>query len=369
MRFALETEASRRVVIDGGVIGAADSPGPTFRVRAVEIRPGLINGHDHLAFNHYRRLGAPPYANLYDWANDVHARFGREIRRARRVALRDAVLYGALKNLAGGVTRVVHHDRWHPDFERRYPIRVERVRVYHSLRLERDPDRATDATLAHRPLCIHLAEGTDAVAAGEVLEADRRGLLGPDVLAVHLVGAHETDGLLLHRRGCAFVCCPSSNLHLYGRVPPPALFQVGLDLLLGTDALISAEGTLLDELRLARRLALADDTTLEASVGATSARRLGLRPPALTPGEPADLLALRRPLLDARPADVALVMVGGVPRYGDTDLAPLFELVGVPVEPLRIDGAAKLVVAPLASVARRVEAITGVRFGGSACKR
>ncbi len=362
--FALETGSSR-LGVAGGVIDAADTvPAATFRIRCAELRPGLINAHDHLAFNHYPRLGAPPYRSLYEWANDVHTRFAGEVERARRIPTRDALLFGALKNLVGATTRVVHHDRWYADLDADFPLRVERVRVLHSLRLERHPERATDPALADRPLCIHLAEGTGAIAASEVREADRRRLLGPDVLAVHLVGAGEADAALLRRRGCAFVCCPSSNLHLYGRVPPPAMFDAGLDLLLGTDALISGAGTLLDELRLVHHLALTDDATLSAAVGATAARRLGQPEPTLAPGRPADLVALRKPLLEARLEDVALVLVGGAPRYGDAELAPLFELAGVRFEPLWVAGEERLVVAPLASVAERVRKTTGMMIRG-----
>ena len=48
-----------------------------------EIRPGLINAHDHLHRNHYPHLGSPPYPDAYAWGRDLHDRYAQEIARAR----------------------------------------------------------------------------------------------------------------------------------------------------------------------------------------------------------------------------------------------------------------------------------------------
>jgi hypothetical protein len=128
--------------------------------------------------------------------------------------------------------------------------------------------------------------------------------------------------------------------------------------LLGTDSLLSGEGTLLDELRTARALGRMAEGRLLDSVGRVAAARLGLPEPTLEPGAPADLVLLRRPALDARPADVALVLVGGRPRFGDEEFGELFARCGVPVERLEVGGVPKLVVAPLATVAGKVRALS-----------
>lgn len=353
--FVLETDGGQRLVVDRRQVAPDDERVPlSFRVDALELRPGLINAHDHLALNHFPRLGAPPYANLYRWAEDVTTRFASEVARCRAFPRRDALLFGALKNLLGGVTRVVHHDHWSSELDGDFPVRVERVRVVHSLGLEVDPVAARDAepALHDRPVCMHLAEGVDEVARGEVREAAQRGLLEPGLLAVHLLGSDGDDAHLLREAGVGFVWCPSSSLHLYQGIAPAELFVAGMDVLLGTDSLLSGEGTLLDELALAGRLGCLSDGRLERAVGATAAGRLGLPPPSLEPGAPADVVALRAPLLSARPRDVALVLVDGAPRYGDAELLPLFQAAGVPAEPLLVGGERKVVAAPLGSVAR-----------------
>lgn len=283
-----------------------------------ELRPGLINPHDHLHRNHYGRLGAPPYPDAYAWGRDIHARFAAEIARGRALPRRDALLRGAWKNLLAGVTTVVHHDRWEPDLEAAFPLRVHRVRWAHSLGLE----PAMGAPAGEGPFALHLAEGTGPAAAEEVRELERRGLLGPDLLAVHAVGA-DADGVRrLRESGAAVVWCPTSNLFLLGRTAPAELLAPGTDVLLGSDSLLTAAGSLLDELRAARTLGLLSDARLLEAVGATAARRLGLPEPSLAPGAPADLAVFLRPPLEASAEDVALVVVGGVPRVVHPALVP-----------------------------------------------
>jgi len=361
--FILETSAGGEVVVAGSRVGAPESAGPQvarFTFEAVELRPALINGHDHLALNHFPRLGAPPYPNLYAWAEEVQERYTDEVSRGREFPRHHALLFGALKNLLGGAARVAHHGAWDAAFAVDFPVAVEPTRILHSLGLEPDLDEVPGPPGIHegagpgRPLAMHLAEGVDERARGEVEEAARRGLLGPNLLAVHLVGVDEAGSELLRRSGAAFVWCPSSNLHLYGRTAPECLFRGGIDVILGSDSLLSGEGTLLDEIRVARDTGLLDDEGLEASVTSVPALRLGRDPPSLDPGAPAHLLLLRRPLLEARPVDVVLVLVAGRPRYGDPATAELFRLTGVEAETLEVGGEEKLVMAPLGRVARRV---------------
>jgi cytosine/adenosine deaminase-related metal-dependent hydrolase len=348
------------VVVRDGRLAATDAPCDAwFDLGPGTLRPALINAHDHLHRNHYPRLGSPPYTDAYAWGTDLHRRFQPELARARSLPREQALLFGALKNLLGGAATVVHHDAWEPTFENAFPVRVARVGVAHSLRLT---PRLQDVARAGRleapgpapPLCVHLAEGTNAEAAAEVREASAEGLLGSGVLAVHLVGVAEQDIATLERAGTGVVWCPSSNAFLLGRTAPHRLFEARVDVLLGTDALLTGQGTLLDELRTARRLRYLTEERLNASVGGTAAARLGLTVPELAEGARADLLMLRRPLPDARPRDVGLVMVGGRPVYGDAEYEDLFALSGVRTEPLLVGGVPKRVVWPLATVVARV---------------
>lgn len=343
------------VGVEGGTLA---EPGRTFELSVElgpgELRPGLVNAHDHLHRNHYPRLGSPPYPDSYAWGRDIHEREAAVIARGRAVPRRDALLFGALKNLLGGATTVVHHDPWEPAFDEGFPVRIATVRTVHSVGLEADPAGAADAGDPSRPLCIHLAEGTTEEVAGEVRALDRLGLLDDRLLAVHGVGV-DADGVRRMRAaGAALVWCPTSNAFLFGHTAPLELLESGVDVLLGSDSLLTGAGTLLDELRAARRHGALDDTRLLGAVGEVAARRLGLPTPTLSPGAPADLVHLARPPLEATAGDVRLVVVAGLPRLGEPRFAGLFEVAGVPVELLEVAGVERLVAAPLGTVARRI---------------
>jgi cytosine/adenosine deaminase-related metal-dependent hydrolase len=325
MRVRIEAANLSLGVEDGVIVPPEGRFGATIRIPGGELRPGLINAHDHLHRNHYGRLGAPPYANAYAWGRDIHARFAAEIEAGRALPRREALLRGAWKNLRAGVTTVVHHDDWEPDFERGFPIRVARVRTAHSLGFERDFARAAapDPTDPRQPLTVHLAEGVDALSAGEVRDLDRLGYLDDRLLAVHMVGA-DADGVRrIRASGAAVVWCPTSNEFLLGHTAPPELLAPGIDVLLGSDSLLSADGDLLDELRAARRIGHLDDARLLDAVGATAARRLRLPAPSLEFGAPADLAVFRKPVLEASAEDVALVIVGGAIRVAEPGLEGL----------------------------------------------
>ncbi|MFI5182200.1 MAG: amidohydrolase family protein [Thermoanaerobaculia bacterium] len=338
-------------VEDGRIASRAGAADLTLPLGEAEIRPGLVNAHDHLHRNHLPRLGTPPYASVYEWGEDLHERFLPELEGRRAIPRERALLFGALKNLLGGATTAVHHDPWEHAFERGFPIRVPRLSAVHSLGL--DADSAATVGFPGEWFALHLAEGTDARTAEEVRKADRLGLLGPHFLAVHAVGADEDGIARLVRSRSAVVWCPTSNFFLSGRTTPAALLA-GVDVLLGTDALVSGEGTLLSELTAARSLGLLSDARLTAAVSDSAARRLGLPLPSLDPLAAADLVVLRRPLLLARPRDLALVLVGGRPALADAELGEVFAACGVPAESLSVGGVPKLVAAPLGDVAREV---------------
>lgn len=334
----LEIEGDRIAAGGGAADVSVDLDGAT-------LRPGLVNAHDHLHRNHLPRLGEPPYADATTWGRDLHERFEDSLERRHALPRREALLFGALKNVLGGATTAVHHDAWEEDFDRDFPLRVPRIPTAQSV-------REAPAGRPAGPWTMHLAEGTSREAQAEIADADARGLLGRGLAAVHLVGT-DADGLArLTRAGCAAVWCPTSNAFLYGATASRALFGAGLEVLLGTDALVSGAGTLLDELAAARATGLVSDARLEAAVSTVAARRLGLPAPSLERGAPADLVALRAPLFSARPSDVALVLVAGRPVLADEEFAEVFDAAGVPHEALTVGGVAKRVAAPLGSVAR-----------------
>jgi hypothetical protein len=335
VRLRIEAANAAVAVAGGLIVPSAEPYDAVIRIPGGELRPGLINAHDHLHRNHYGRLGRPPYASAYDWGRDIHRHDAHAIQRARALPRRDALLRGAWKNLFAGVTTVVHHDGWEPAFDRGFPIRVAPIRHGHSLGFEPDLSALAAGT---GPFCIHLAEGVDDESAGEVRALGALGLLTPDLLAVHVVGPGADGVARLRASGAAVVWCPTSNLFLFGRTAPAELLAPGIDVLVGSDSLLTGDGSLLDELRVARGLGLVSDERLMDAVGPLAARRLGLARPTLDVGAPADLAVFRRPVLESSAHDVALTLVGGVPRVADPALVPGLGRIGDLGREMEMDG-------------------------------
>ena len=346
MRLSIHASNRALAVVDGRIADADDPCDLILQFPDAEIAPGLINAHDHLHRNHYGRLGQPPYRSAYDWAADIQARHADCIFHGRARPRREALLEGAWKNLFCGVTTVVHHDPWESDFERGFPLKLARLRCADSLGMTPDlpPDFLSPG--GDVPFCLHVAEGIDPRAAGEVDELAERGWLGPGLIAVHGVGMDETATRRFRASGAALVWCPSSNYFLFGRSASPALLDAGIDILLGSDSRLTGEGDLLDELRCARGLGMLDDTRLAAAVGETAARRLGLPAPSLEPGAAADLVVLRKPVLDASAEDILLVLVDGVPRLAHPSLGPLLDPFFGPAEEKTVDGVVRWIATP-----------------------
>jgi cytosine/adenosine deaminase-related metal-dependent hydrolase len=88
-------------------------------------------------------------------------------------------------------------------------------------------------------------EGADVSVPGmrSVPYMETLGCLDERLVAVHLVQIDDDDIDLLARRGVRPCLCPSSNLHIAGRLPPAAaMLAAGLRPALGTDSPVSSEG-------------------------------------------------------------------------------------------------------------------------------
>ncbi|HJZ78387.1 MAG TPA: amidohydrolase family protein [Vicinamibacterales bacterium] len=273
-----------RVVADGGVagtlrfssriLGLGDAPraGDTVIDGAgAVVLPGLVNAHDHLELNHYGRLKCRErYLNASQWIDDLRPRLSADpaIRDGRAHPLGERLFIGALKNLLAGVTTVAHHNPFYPELRRTIPIRI--VRRYgwaHSFQLERQPAGArgepggdvaerSRATPADAPFMVHLAEGVDEAAGGELPRLEALGCLKPNTVIVHGVAIDGSGWRRVAQAGAGLVWCPASNEFLFGRTAP---IRELLDLngqapaiALGTDSRVTGSRDLLDELRVAR---------------------------------------------------------------------------------------------------------------------
>ena len=103
---------------------------------------------------------------------------------------------------------------------------------------------------------MHLAEGVDQRASGELDLVARAGCLDRRTVAVHAVGLDENGRRRLMGEGCGAIWCPSSNLAMLGSTLDPrrwmdpaggGRFRLGL----GTDSRLTGVDDILEELRVA----------------------------------------------------------------------------------------------------------------------
>ena len=336
------------------------------------VLPGLVNAHDHLELNHYGRLkGRDRYENASAWIADMAPRLSDDpaIRAGRAHPLIERLFIGALKNLLAGVTTVAHHNPFYRELRRTMPIRV--VRRYgwaHSFLLEARPAGARGepggdvaarwrATPPDAPFIVHLAEGVDEEARGELPRLEALGCLKPNTVIVHGVAIDDNGWRRVARAGAGLVWCPgvervSVRPDRAGRCArSPAATGARVTVALGTDSRLTGSRDLLDELRAARDAVPLPAATLLAMVTASAAALLRQpRAGRLAVGGPADLVVL--PPLAAEPGARAARRRGGATcgwsRSTDgrwsaiPSSAPCFSARKVTPRPLRVDGAAKL---------------------------
>jgi cytosine/adenosine deaminase-related metal-dependent hydrolase len=334
------------------------------------VLPGLVNAHDHLELNHYGRIkGRDRYENASAWIADMGQRLSCDpaVRLGRAYPLIERLFIGALKNLLAGVTTVAHHNPFYPEMRRTMPIRV--VRRYgwaHSFLLETRPAGARgepggdvaarwQTTPPATPFFVHLAEGVDDEARGELPRLEALGCLKPNTVIVHGVAIDENGWRRVARTGAGLVWCPASNAFLFGETALVGALVDGSDearvtVALGTDSRITGSRDLLDELREARA-ALPIAPALLLRMVTSEAATLLRQPRAgrLKVGAPADLVVLPaladdpgEALLKTTRRDVRLVLVDGRPLVGDVEFAPAFKARKVTIRSLQVDARPKI---------------------------
>jgi cytosine/adenosine deaminase-related metal-dependent hydrolase len=334
------------------------------------VLPGLVNAHDHLELNHYGPLRPRPrYDNAAEWIDDLRPviRNDPEVRRNASYPLADRLFAGALKNLLAGVTTVAHHNPRYDEIDRRFPIRVvERYGWAHSFALEHGPAGAHGepggsvserycATPADAPFMVHLGEGVDAAAAGELGKLDALGCLRPNTVLVHGVALTSGDWSQILAAGAALAWCPASNMFLFGRTPPvrcllDATPSAWAHVCLGTDSRVTGARDLLHEMRLAATVSRVTAGELLRMVTVAAAAILRLpHGGQLEVGEPADLVVVppngedaASALLAASRSDLLLVAIDGAPMIGAPAAEPIFGARGVKTRSLRVDGSRRL---------------------------
>jgi cytosine/adenosine deaminase-related metal-dependent hydrolase len=327
------------------------------------ILPGLINTHDHLAFNLYPLLGRPPYANATEWARDVYKPDESPVREHRRVPRKTRLMWGGIKNLISGVTTVAHHDPDSPKlFGAKFPVSVAPIAWAHSLEFTPDVAQRFHEAPRDLPFILHLAESTDGSGDAELRELDGMKLLTSRTVIVHGVGLSPRALQLLRKRGASLITCPVSNLFTLSQTLKRSAFISGIPIALGTDSAITATGDLLDTLRASASIWRLSAAKLYRMVTVDAARILRLTDGQgdIREGGVADLLIVRdsgqspaATLLDLTKPE--LVILRGKVRMSRKPMASF--------ESLTVTGRGRMFVdAPLAELYRETASSLGADF-------
>ena len=170
------------------------------------------------------------------------------------------------------------------------------------------------------PIHIHLHETQDEVTGSLKMHGMRPiermhklGLLGPNLIAVHMIHVTPDEIELMAQLGCSVAHCPSSNLKLAsGFAPAVPMLSAGVNVGLGTDGAASNNSLkMLEEMRLAALLAKGQSKRADVlpawqalQMGTLNgARALGLDSVigSLLPGKAADITAVDFSSLELAP--------------------------------------------------------------------
>ncbi|MFZ5625263.1 MAG: amidohydrolase family protein [Gemmatimonadota bacterium] len=315
------------------------------------IYPGLIELHNHLAYNALRLWPVPrKYANRDQWGRAPDYR--KLISGPMKVVgmtpglLPALIRYVECKCLVAGVTTSQGIELFSNHGARRYYRGI--VRNVENTEDAALPDAiakiadvdAADATKFRTRLgkqscmLLHLSEGVDQAARSHFLSlelANGEWAITASLAGIHCAALRDADFAILGRLGGAMIWSPLSNLLLYGGTARvDAAKRNGVRIGIGSDWSPSGSKNLLGELKVARLVSeamggLFSDAEIVAQATRVAASILRWQEAigSLEPGMRADLLVIRDTrgdpyahLIEARETDVALVMIAGVPRFG-----------------------------------------------------
>ena len=344
----------------------------TVNANGYRIYPALINAHDHGFGNWSPPIQTPKFNNYIEWIDHSHKHMDPTVAESNLIALSDRLeltYYKQVFNGVGTVELFVENKKKYYVYQ--YPIRMLDTFTHSHSVLTGKRWTALDyaRTKGVQPFLIHLGEGKGEAMRKELDWLDRLGALSSNTVLVHGIAFRESDWKKIACAGASLVWCPSSNMHLYGATADiPGAVKAGVRVCLGTDGAITGGKGLLQEMRTARRLyPELSSRMLFDMVTKTAASILGIddKLGTLDPGKLADLLVIRKKsddpfkdLMDSQAEDIGLLMVGGVPVYGDASFLNELHVYSEHVKRIQAAGKEKFLVGDieklLASFERRI---------------
>jgi 5-methylthioadenosine/S-adenosylhomocysteine deaminase len=324
------------------------------------IYPGLIELHNHLAYNILPRWNVPRrYTSRSHWGQhpDYRKLISGPLSILGKIGTLPAIVrYTEAKCLVSGTTTSQGIALFsNAGTARAYQGIVRNVETPDADDLPKALTRIADVEAAdveafwkrlQRVSCLllHLSEGTDEATRKTFLSlqrADGSWAISKALAGIHAVALKPEDIAILAAHEGAVIWSPTSNLTLYGQTADLAAWkQHSVRVGLGADWSPSGSKNLLAELKLARLVnqlqgtvytdrELVEMATLNAASILGWQGRLGT----LQPGAHADLIVVPgtrgdpyAQLLEAAETDLSLVIIGGIRRFGLARLMPSFEV-------------------------------------------
>jgi len=353
------------------------------------IYPGLIDLHNHVTWNALARWSAGAKSGArYDWQQLPEYRMALDVPHRKMVAEGHgcaAERYAEVKAIVGGATAQAGLNladvappassaippaclggfiRELGVSSRLYPAAAPEPLRYEVFPLGLDPANTQaiidglHAGTLHAAL-FHIAEGAsdNASARREFGMLQARGLLVPGVSIIHGVALSPANFAEMAKTGVGLVWSPRSNFELYGSTADVAAAKAaGVKMAIAPDWSPTGSDGMLQELKYAavwnatQSPAPFTDRELFEMATANAAQLAGIAglTGSIAPGKRADLLILNVPaaadpyaaLVHASVADVALVIIDGLPVYGDAALMREMR-VGQPAAKLDVCGSLK----------------------------
>lgn len=331
------------------------------------IFPGLIDLHDHITWNFLPRWNTgEKFSSRYEWQqraaygialNGPHAKIV-----ADHALACDADRFGEIKAIVGGATSLVGGLTPTPNTDDNNCItglarNLDNYSGFDGSTLNKEKVRyevfpfemgLADSVRARNGLdsgdikafLIHVGEGkpSDAAAAREFRMLAKRGdgFLRPRVSVIHGVSFGKPEFIQMAANGVGLIWSPRSNIELYGATTDVrSAKDAGVKIALAPDWSPSGSDGMIEELKYAATWNASQtppvftDAELVSMATLIPARLAGAETQigALAKGLYADLLLIKKngtnpyqALLHSNPADVRLVVIGGIPVYGDQDL-------------------------------------------------